>query len=224
MQGWEYINFNELIRVCDPDAELEQGQEEPAGQFLVFPGIEMVRPGHKLTYSFLQWSACFITYLAAMSQKHPASVNEMCSYYLTILKASKEYTGGMWRFYDATYRQRAAATGSWQWSLVDSALYSQCFTGRARKSLACTNCGSLKHETTSCPRLKAKKPTQEQSSSSNTRAPKRLGKGPCWNFNEGQCSAKDCSFPHTCFRCQEEHPFMECPRRKKYKPNMPRAK
>ena len=147
----------------------------------------------------------------------------MCAYYmyLTILKASKEYTGGMWRFYNATYRQRAAATGTRQWSAVDLALYSQCFTGRARKTMACVDCGSLKHEASSCPR-KAKKPAQEQSF--NTRAPKRPGKGPCWNFNEGQCSARDCSFPHICFRCQDEHPFTECPRRRKYKPSLPRAK
>lgn len=218
MHSWEYINFNELIRVCDPDTEMEHGSEEPTEQFLLFPGIELIRPGHKLNYSFMQWANCFITYLAAMAQKYPESVTEMCAYFLTILKASKEFTGGMWRFYDASYRQRAAATGKRQWSIVDSALYSQCFTGRARKPFTCTSCGSLKHDTTSCPRTKkGKKPAYEQSPS--LRAPRRPAKGPCWDYNDGKCVFEGCTFPHECYRCREEHPFIDCPKRKKSRPN-----
>lgn len=61
-----------------------------------------------------------------------------------------------WAIYDANYRQKAEATRNKDWLAIDTTYFSQCFTGKARKVEGCSDCGSLKHETTECPRKKGK--------------------------------------------------------------------
>ena len=70
--------------------------------------------------------------------------SHMCAYFNIILKAKREYTGDMWSYYDPNYHQKAKATLNKDWSANDTSLFSQCFTGRARKAQGCTNCSSLK--------------------------------------------------------------------------------
>ena len=74
-----------------------------------------------------------------------AITSHVCAYNI-ILKANREYTGGMWSYYNANYRQKAEATLNKDWSAIDTSLFSQCFTGRARKALGYINCSSLKHD------------------------------------------------------------------------------
>ena len=66
MRNWEYINFNELIRFCDPGAEEEHDLNTNPDHYL-FHGLGVIQRGHKLTYSFTQWANCFITYIAALA-------------------------------------------------------------------------------------------------------------------------------------------------------------
>ena len=88
-----------------------------------------------------------------------AITSHTCAY--IILKANREYTGGMWSYYDANYHQKAEATLNKDWSAIDTSLFSQCFTGRARKALGCVNCSSLKHDSAECPRKKGNRPANE---------------------------------------------------------------
>ena len=136
MIAGEYINFNELIPFCDPGAE-EEHTSTPTPEHYLFPGLGIIRPGHKIEYSFLQWASCFVTYMAALSS-NGQNVTHMCAYFNVILKASREYTVDMWKHYDVTYRQKAEATHNTDWSVIDTAAFNQCFTGRAKKTLSCT--------------------------------------------------------------------------------------
>ena len=63
--------------------------------------------------------------------------------------------------YDANYCQKAETTLNKDWSAIDTSLFSQCFTGKARKGQGCINCSSLKHDSAECPRKKGKCPTNE---------------------------------------------------------------
>ena len=63
--------------------------------------------------------------------------------------------------YDANYCQKAEATLNKDWSAIDTSLFSQCFTGRARKALGCINCSSLKHDSAECPHKKGNRPANE---------------------------------------------------------------
>lgn len=132
--------------------------QTPAPEHYLFPGLGLIRPGHKVEYSFLQWASCFVTYMAVLSSRGK-SVTHMCTYFNVILKAGREYTDDiMWKHYDVTYQQTAEATQNTDWSVIDTAAFNQCFTGRAKKAFSCTNCNCIKHDTSSCPGKKTKRP------------------------------------------------------------------
>ena len=95
----------------------------------------------------------------AVMASHCNNITHMCAYFNVILKANREYTGGMWSYYDANYRQKAEATLNKDWSAIDTSLFSQCFTRRARKALAgLYNCSSFKHD--SVPAQERQAPSQ----------------------------------------------------------------
>lgn len=153
--------------------------------------------------------------MAVMASKGN-NVTQMCSYFNSILQCSKEYIGGMWSYYVAHYRKKAGATHNSDWSAIDTNLYSKCFTGRAKKTLACADCGSLKHITGDCPRKPGK-----QAASDDTRAPpakkERQKPAVCYNWNYNRpCHSTPCTYKHECIKCSpEEHTFVECPKRGK---------
>ena len=214
MTNWEYINFNELIPFCDPTAEEDKEWDTTSDRFQLFPELGLVQPGHKLQYTFLQWANCFITYMAVMASKTSENVSHMCAYFSTILKASKEYTADWWRLYDFQYRQQAATTNNRDWSVVDTSLFSHCFTGHAKEVSSCTNCGSLKHDTQDCPRRKGKRPANEDISSQSAKKPKS---DLCYNYNyKRPCYQTPCKWKHACINCQaDDHPLLDCPKRVK---------
>ena len=217
MTNGEYINFNELIPFCDPTAEEDSDWETTSERFQLFPELGLIRPGHKLKYTFLQWANCFIIYMAVMASKKHDNVAHMCVYFSTILKASKEFTADWWRLYDFQYRQQAAATHNTDWSVVDTALFSRCFTGHAKRVQNCTNCGSMKHDTQECPRRKSRRPATQESS---TPPPKRPKTNLCYNFNyKRPCHSSPCPWKHACLSCQsEDHPLLDCTNRSKKEP------
>ena len=137
--------------------------------------------------------------------------DNMCAYFS---KASKEFTADWWRLYDIQYRQQAAAT---DWSVVDTSLFSRCFTGHAKRVQNCTNCGSMKHDTQECPRRKSRRPATQESS---TPPPKRSKTNLCYNFNyKRPCHSSPCPWKHACLSCQsEEHPMLDCTKRSKKEP------
>ena len=146
-------------------------------------------------------------------------MSHTCAYFSTILKASKEYTADWWRLYDFQYRQQAAATHNTDWSVVDTSLFSRCFTGHAMKVQSCTNCGSMKHDTQDCPRRKGKRPASEEGSSQPPKKPKT---NICYNYNyKRPCHHSPCIWEHLCLSCQaEDHPILDCTKRSK---NLPTA-
>ena len=87
-----------------------------------------------------QWVQAFMIYTAALVSAHPSAILELLAYNLTIIKASQQYDGLLWRSYDVNYRVAAvAASGNQKWSRLDTDLFTRFFTGRAR---LCSMCGS----------------------------------------------------------------------------------
>ena len=211
MVAGEYINFNELIPFCDPGAEEEQSTSTP--EHYLFPTLGLIRQGHKVDYSFLQWASCFATYMAVLSSKGQ-NITHMCAYFNVILKASREYTDDMWRHYDADYRQKAEATHNQDWSTIDTALFNQCFTGRARQVQRCSNCNSAKHDSATCPRKKGKRPASNPDDSPHSKQAKQRS-DLCFNYNYHRpCHYTPCLYKHQCLKCcPEEHAFLDCPKR-----------
>ena len=76
---------------------------------MLFPGLGLMQHGHQAKYSFLQWASCFVTYTAVIAS-HSNNITHMHTYFNTIFNANREYTGGVWFYYDANYCQKAEAT------------------------------------------------------------------------------------------------------------------
>ena len=86
-----------------------------------------------------------------MHQKFPDKVPKMIAYMLTILQAQQEFEDPGWRIYNHNYRLKAAASGNQKRAEVDPHLYSQCFTGQAKKVVpACAKCNSFRHVQEDC--------------------------------------------------------------------------
>ena len=204
MHRWEYINFSQLVSFC----EGEEPHPSEQSRYVLFPGMQLPEDKHK-EYTFEQWCACFIVYMAAMAQKFPESTLELCTYFYTVLRVRTEFRGGMWRPYDQHFHKRAAASGNRNRSHIDGDLYAQCFTGRAKEVEPCTHCGSIKHLAHLCPK-KGKEEAKSQPATNQVAKRSRPGTGQpgiCYDFNRGSCSRNDCRYLHICLKCRGPTPL-----------------
>ena len=96
---------------------------------------------------------CFTTYVAILSTKFPEAVPDLMAYMLSIIWAYQKYEHPQWRNYNEAFRDKAATTGNRKWSVIDSHLSNQIFTGKAHKLPVCTHCGASMHHTEGCPLL-----------------------------------------------------------------------
>ena len=114
------------------------------------------------------------------------------------------------------------------WSWVDTALYQQTFTGRARRIQRCTHCFSEYHHFNDCPDNTAP-PTlmflaQELPTQTTQPPPQPRRQEPphrdvptweqrqdiCQNFNQVCCRSQRCRYLHICNNCQLTHPEVVC--------------
>ena len=148
-----------------------------------------------------------------MASKKRDNVAHMCAYFSTILNSRP--TGGACTIFSTGSRQ--PLTHNTDWSVVDTSLFSRCFTGHAKRVQNCTNCGSMKHDTQECPRRKSRRPATQESS---TPPPKRPKTNLCYNFNyKRPCHSSPCPWKHACLSCQsEEYPMLDCTKRSKKEP------
>ena len=139
------------------------------------------------------------------------------AYQKTIIKANKNFEGSAWVIYDRCFRRRAAATKSLNWANIDSALYNEAFTGRARVIPRCQSCLSENHTETECP----DRPLPMQGQGNTDRVPvpntERLPHARqstlsevCQFFNRARCKAVWCKRRHVCNRCGFPHPEVVC--------------
>ena len=148
------------------------------------------------------------------------------AYMLSIIQAYQEYEHPQWHNYDEAFRDKAATTGNRKWSVIDSHLYNQIFTGRARKLPVCTHCGASTHHTEGCSFSGA--PAQKRFTGDivgtgslqmpTPRVARWLGEAAktdvCWGFNAGHCKyVSTCKFRHMCSFCSGHHPEASCPRK-----------
>ena len=143
----------------------------------------------------------------------PMTITSHTCAYNIILKANREYTGGMWSYYNANYHQKAEATLNKDWSAIDTSLFSQCFTGRPRKALGGINCSSLKHDSAEYQCKKGKRPANEDIKGLY---PKQQNKGRIYastgTYNL-PCHTTPCRYKHECIKCfPEEHSYMDFPK------------
>ena len=172
------------------------------------------------------WTECFSSMVAIMTTRYPQYVPEFTVYQRTIVRAARNFEGLAWVSYDICYRRKAARCRDLHWSRVDSALYHEAFTGRARSVPRCSLCLSPHHSSGQCafaPVGSVQVGGQQSTGVSVTPSSSRgIGGGGQWcglNNRAGAdaCRFRNCRFPHHCRDClvkgrgQQSHPASVCP-------------
>ena len=97
------------------------------------------------------WLECYARLAAVLVTRFPEKAPELLAYQSTIVKAAHSYKGTTWVAYDRQYRRQMLARKDLNWSVPDSRLYNEAFTGRARTVPRCQHCISEEHDSSSCP-------------------------------------------------------------------------
>ena len=160
----------------------------------------------------LLWVECYSTLVAVLATKYPAKVPQLLAYQRRIIRSYKKYAGQGWITYDVSYRHSAANTKSLDWDKLDSDLYNETFTGRAKAIPRCAHCSSELHTTSQCPQGPAT-PSMYQPPPMTSRV--FIHDIPvCFDFNHesgNKCKFKWCKFAHICINCRGRHPKSNCP-------------
>jgi hypothetical protein len=94
------------------------------------------------------WMECFATLAALVSYRFPGKPLQLFAYCRTM--ASRNYDGLAWVAYDNAFWRQAATSRSYEWGSVDSVLYNEAFTGRARIKTRCHHCLLDTHTAEEC--------------------------------------------------------------------------
>ena len=183
----------------------------------------MVRHKKRQIQTIAQWMQAFTIFTAALVSAHPSATLELLAYSLTIIKASQQYDGLLWRSYDVNYRVAAAASGNRKWSRLDTDLFTRFFTGRARLFNPCSVCDSVSHGAADCPKAASRTASKREfprTGGSATppfkkRRPfhKTWASDICADYNaKGACAfGERCKFRHVCADCGGGHCAKSCP-------------
>ena len=94
---------------------------------------------------------CYGRMAAVLATRFPEKAAELWAYQTTILHAAHAYEGSNWVAYDRLYRQEMLAKKDLNWSVPNPRLYSEAFTGRAKRHPQCPHCLSEDHMGAGCP-------------------------------------------------------------------------
>ncbi len=147
------------------------------------------------------------------------------AYQTTILRVSQDFAGLAWVRYDQAYRRQAALTGHTKWSVINSTVYTMCFTGLASVRKRCELCLATTHTEQECaqageadPGLRDQLRTIEFAmvmlvgKEEQHRPPARptQRQEACRKWNSTGCSYLRCKFSHVCSGCGGDHPASRC--------------
>ena len=175
------------------------------------------------------WVEKFSMMAAVICSRFPDKAPEMFAYLGTIVRAERNYEGLRWVTYDRQFRREALANKNLNWSVTDSRLYNEAFTGRAKAIARCSFCLQDDHTDAYCPNnpnrsyfggypgplvwqapptwpLPAPMPPPHQGSAAKSQEI-------CRRYNDGRCKMAKCRYLHACLQCRSPHPAIECPHR-----------
>ena len=212
----------EFIEMCDllPDSWQEETQ-----QLLVLDSLHLTprRVSRKApVHDIGLWIECFSRMAAVLVSRYPDKAPELFAYQATIVRASRNVEGNSWVAYDRQYRREALANRDLNWSQMNTRLYNEAFTGRAKSIPRCRHCLSDTHTTTNCPlepNLGGAVSTQPPVSSTIPSSSEV-----CRKYNTGRCTYTLCRYRHVCQGCFYPHPWNQCPKNSSGSSNPPRER
>ena len=180
------------------------------------------RPGKPPVTSIRSWLECYGRMAAVLSMRFPEKAAELWAYQTSILHAAHAYEGANWVAYDRLYRREMLAKKDLDWSVPNPRLYSEAFTGRAKRHPQCPHCLSEDHMGAGCPHnpnppvmgwLQTPAPLQGPlpSPGQTPGLPQAKTREICRNFNANRCRFARCRFLHICSECLGQHAAAQCP-------------
>ena len=167
------------------------------------------RPRRGLVTSFPLWVECYAALVATLSTRYPEKMPHFMAYLRTITRASRNFEGTAWASYDMAFRRQAANQRSLDWGVIDSALYNEAFTGRARLIPRCRFCLADTHDSRECTFAPEERQPSIRASAREQR-PVQI----CQLFNKpggNACRYRHCRYAHLCSKCcRGSHPAAEC--------------
>ena len=107
------------------------------------------RQSRKVTDIFT-WLQCLGAYVSVRAPPAPHLIPELMAYMATIVRVSQDFAGLAWVRYDAAFRRQAALINNVRWSVINSTLYTMCFTGMASSTKRCELCFASTHTEQEC--------------------------------------------------------------------------
>ena len=185
------------------------------------------RPRRALVTDIGVWTECYATMAAILSSAYPSKAPQFFAYLRTITKASRTFESAAWATYDMAFRRQAANRGNLDWGTIDTALYNEAFTGRAKTMARCRYCLADTHSSTDCPNAPAGAVPSTETANPDARSGRRgLGQQSrertgsvdiCRLFNApggSRCRFSHCRYAHLCSRCRRPHSLAECGERR----------
>ena len=180
------------------------------------------RPGKPPVTSIRSWLECYGRMAAVLATRFPEKSAELWAYQTTILHAVHAYEGANWVAYDRLYQREMLAKKDLNWSVPNPRLYSEAFTGRAKRHPQCPHCLSEDHVGAGCPHNPNPPFMGWFQSSSVPQGPvASQGQPPppppaksweiCRNYNGNRCKYTRCRFLHVCAECSGPHAAVHCP-------------
>ena len=183
------------------------------------------RPGKPPVTNVRTWLDCYARMAAVMATRFPEKAPELWAYQTTILHAAHAYEGANWVAYDRLFRREMLAKKDLNWSVINSRLYSEAFTGRAKRHPQCPHCLSEDHMGTGCPhnpyppvlgwfqgppQFQLGPPAGQPQPSPLVTPKPPASQEICRNFNANRCRFARCRFCHICSTCSGRHPALQC--------------
>ena len=173
------------------------------------------------------WLQCFGSYVAVLAVRRPHLIPEMMAYMGTIIRVSQDYSGLAWVRYDAAFRRQAALVGNDKWSVINTTIYTMCFTGMASSTKRCELCFASSHTERECAQRGDPDPDRgerlknleaavvaiskpRQGSGPPTPMPVRPSGEVCRKWNRPGCNYRSCRHAHVCSICRGDHPAIRC--------------
>ena len=204
--------------------------EEPAASHASNTPRRLNRPP---VTSIRTWLECYGRKAAVLTSRFPEKAAELWAYQTIIIHAAHTYEGANWVAYDRLYRREKLAARDLNWSVPNQRLYSEAFTGRARRHPQCPYCLSEDHGGGGCPHNPNppivgwfQGTPQLQFGTSQPGSTPMLPKSTpqheiCRNFNGNRCRITRCRYRHVCSECAGPHAVLHCPNRQ---PPMPSSR
>ena len=138
------------------------------------------------------------------------------AYLRIITRASRNFEGAAWVSYNKAFRRQAANQHSMAWGVIDSALYNEAFTGRARLIPRCRFCLADSHDARECTFGLEERylPVVAHYSFAHSSVRDQRSLQICQLFNKpggNACRYKQCRYVHLCAKSRRgPHPATEC--------------